>query len=292
MDRVMELETPVGVFRVSDGERTIPFDIRKNRFLDKPWKVRDEDDIAVGVIDTDAKYSIYVPLEDLETERDYTISFSDGVWEQLGAMDTGYCYHTLIDDWVVGIGGQDPDDSHSIFYAIYPLDKNNGYRFRIFDKVRTNAHFDVAWVKTGQYLLKNYEAALYSWLYSRVWIKEMREHPEGPFRELEERMWEAAQNRDAKAFLELVNEDAVMVYGGSRCTGAEYAEIIKDFDCKSYEIDRFEIVCNAAEYVQTHYIVIPEAEEDRNQDLAGSFHVTTGWRKKDGIWKVAFHMHS
>lgn len=176
MERVFELATPVGVFRVSDGERTFPFDVRKNRFVDRPWKVRNDAGIAVGAIDTDTKYNIYVPLLDLETDRDYTITFSGGSWKQLGAMDTGYCYNTVIDDWMVGIGGQDPDESHSIFYAIHPLENNNGYQFRILDKVRANAHFDVAWVKTGEYPLKNYEDAMYSWLYPRVRIKDMSEH--------------------------------------------------------------------------------------------------------------------
>lgn len=41
---------------------------------------------------------------------------------------------------------------------------------------------------------------------------------------LEKRMWDAAKNRDCKAFLELVSEDAVMVCGGYRCTGKEYSE--------------------------------------------------------------------
>lgn len=36
--------------------------------------------------------------------------------------------------------------------------------------------------------------------------------------------------RDKAAFLELVDVNAVMVCGGTRCTGAEYAEIIADFD--------------------------------------------------------------
>jgi len=44
--------------------------------------------------------------------------------------------------------------------------------------------------------------------------------------ELEVQMWEAAKNRDAEAFLEVVDESAVMVCGGFRCTGADYAEII------------------------------------------------------------------
>ena len=32
------------------------------------------------------------------------------------------------------------------------------------------------------------------------------------------------------AFLELLDVNAGMVCGGTRCTGAEYAEIIADFD--------------------------------------------------------------
>ena len=40
-------------------------------------------------------------------------------------------------------------------------------------------------------------------------------------RELEEKMWKAAQARNGAAFLELVDVNAVMVCGGYRCTGAE-----------------------------------------------------------------------
>lgn len=36
---------------------------------------------------------------------------------------------------------------------------------------------------------------------------------------LEKSMWEAARKRDKEAFLELVDENAVMVCGGFRCTG-------------------------------------------------------------------------
>ena len=37
---------------------------------------------------------------------------------------------------------------------------------------------------------------------------------------LEIQMWEAARNRDKEAFLNIVSEDAVMICGGYRCTGA------------------------------------------------------------------------
>lgn len=59
-------------------------------------------------------------------------------------------------------------------------------------------------------------------------------------RELEEQMWKAACARDSAAFLKLVDSNAVMVCGGYRCTGAEYAQIISQFDCSAYEISGFE----------------------------------------------------
>lgn len=40
-------------------------------------------------------------------------------------------------------------------------------------------------------------------------------------RRREEMMWEAAKNRDSAAFLALVDENAVMVCGGARLSGAE-----------------------------------------------------------------------
>ena len=59
-------------------------------------------------------------------------------------------------------------------------------------------------------------------------------------KEYEISMWEAAKNRDGAGFMELVDENAVMVCGGYRCTGAEYGEIVKDFDIASFEISAFE----------------------------------------------------
>ena len=60
--------------------------------------------------------------------------------------------------------------------------------------------------------------------------------------ELEVQMWEAAKNRDAEAFLEVVDESAVMFCGGFRCTGADYAEIIKEFDVAQYRISNYEVI--------------------------------------------------
>ena len=56
------------------------------------------------------------------------------------------------------------------------------------------------------------------------------------------RMWESAKSRDPEAFLTLVSENAVMVCGGYRCTGREYASIIALFDCKTYVLVQKSII--------------------------------------------------
>ena len=107
---------------------------------------------------------------------------------------------------------------------------------------------------------------------------------------LETKMWEAAKNRNVVEFLNVVSEDAVMVCGGYRCTGKEYAEIISFFDCKSYNIVNFETICEDTSSVQVHYVIKLEVNDDKNSDLAGTFHITTTWKDQDGRWKVVFNM--
>lgn len=107
---------------------------------------------------------------------------------------------------------------------------------------------------------------------------------------LEVGMWEAAKARSAKAFLELVSEDAVMVCGGYRCSGREYAEIISMFDCKEYKIENFEVVNVSEDSIQVHYVISVEVEQEENRDLAGLFHVTTTWKCTDNVWKAVFNM--
>ena len=106
----------------------------------------------------------------------------------------------------------------------------------------------------------------------------------------ENSFWKAAQNRDAEGFLQIVSAEAVMVCGGYRCLGKDYARIIGNFDCKSYTIDCFEIVCESTDAYQVHYIVRTEAEYEQNRDLEGTFHVTTTWQLINGSYKAVFNM--
>lgn len=111
-------------------------------------------------------------------------------------------------------------------------------------------------------------------------------------RELENKMWHAAAKGDSTAFSELVSADAVMVCGGYRCTGAEYAELIRDFGISEYEISGFEIVSQTDKTVQVHYIVRTAADSPENADLAGAFHVTSTWEYSGGRWRLVFNMDS
>lgn len=110
--------------------------------------------------------------------------------------------------------------------------------------------------------------------------------------ELENQMWLAAKNRDPQVFSQVVDEAAVMVCGGYRCSGAEYAEIIKEFDVAQYEIFGFEVIAQSEELCQVHYVIETVVADERNKDLEGKFHITSTWKKKGGAWKLIFNMDS
>lgn len=107
---------------------------------------------------------------------------------------------------------------------------------------------------------------------------------------LEKKMWEAAKNRNREEFLDVVSEEAVMVCGGYRCTGKEYADMIPVFDCKCYNIVDFEVVHSDSHTIQVHYVIKVEVNDENNSDLAGIFHVTTTWKKHENNWRVVFNM--
>lgn len=110
--------------------------------------------------------------------------------------------------------------------------------------------------------------------------------------ELENKMWQAAKSGDKTEFTKLVSADAVMVCGGYRCSGGEYAEFISDFGISAFEITNFEIVHETDKTVQVHYIVKTTADAPENADLAGVFHVTSTWAEDNGEWKLVFNMDS
>ena len=111
-------------------------------------------------------------------------------------------------------------------------------------------------------------------------------------KEYEISMWEAAKNRDKEGFSKLVDENAVMVCGGYRCSGAEYAEIVGEFDISSYEMTGFEVIFRTDDMFQVHYLIETKASREENKDLEGVFHITSTWKSFWNKWKVIFNMDS
>lgn len=111
-------------------------------------------------------------------------------------------------------------------------------------------------------------------------------------KEYEIAMWEAAKNRDSERFSDLVDENAVMVCGGYRCSGSEYSQIVKEFDIASFEISDFEIVLQTDDICQVHYMIETKVSKEENIDLQGIFHITTTWKNFGDSWKVIFNMDS
>lgn len=111
-------------------------------------------------------------------------------------------------------------------------------------------------------------------------------------KEFETAMWKAAQSRDSEGFSNLVDENAVMVCGGYRCSGSEYSQIVKEFDIATFEISDYEIVLQTDDICQVHYMIETKVSKEENIDLQGIFHITTTWKKFGDIWKVIFNMDS
>jgi hypothetical protein len=105
-------------------------------------------------------------------------------------------------------------------------------------------------------------------------------------------MWKAASKRDVVAFKELVAEDAIMICGGYRCLGIEYAKYIKDFYITGYEIKNEEVIFSSEEAVQIHYVIDVKTELPEISDLGGVFHVVSLWKMVNNLWKLYFNMDS
>lgn len=110
--------------------------------------------------------------------------------------------------------------------------------------------------------------------------------------EKEHDLWRAVSNRDVAAFKELVDDNAIMICGGYRCLGAEYAEYIKDFDINEYEIINEEVVFSGEGAVQIHYVIDVKTELPETSDLGGIFHVISLWKMENNRWKLCFNMDS
>lgn len=110
--------------------------------------------------------------------------------------------------------------------------------------------------------------------------------------QLEHDMWEAALHRDVDAFKSFVSPTAVMICGGYRCLGSEYAGILENFYISGYSISDMEVVSSSDDEVVLHYILRVNMENARDKDLEGLFHIVSIWKKSGDTWQLILNMDS
>lgn len=110
--------------------------------------------------------------------------------------------------------------------------------------------------------------------------------------QLEHEMWEAALHKDVVGFKKLVLPDAVMICGGYRCLGDEYAGFIADFNISGYSISNMEVIHLSDSEATLHYVLRTQEEDSQAQDLAGLFHVVSIWKRIADTWNLIFNMDS
>lgn len=110
--------------------------------------------------------------------------------------------------------------------------------------------------------------------------------------QLEQSMWNAVLHQDIHAFQKLVSPDAVMICGGYRCLGAEYASLLPEFRISSYNILKYEVIHSGPAEVLLHCVVRVNAADETAKDLEGLFHVASLWKRCGEEWHLTFNMDS
>lgn len=109
------------------------------------------------------------------------------------------------------------------------------------------------------------------------------------FLSLENEFWEAARDKCAEKLLELISDNAVVISGGLRYSGRDYADHIRSAGVSDFSVHGFETVVLTDELRQNHYIVSIAASSENNA-ISGSFHITSTWKYFGGSWKLVFGM--
>lgn len=106
---------------------------------------------------------------------------------------------------------------------------------------------------------------------------------------MEKKMWEAFASGNSALFGEIVSADAMMICGGFKESGAEYARIVENVNLSNYELSEFDVKVINPNVVLTNYIVKVDCQD---YTLAGTFRVSSLWINEDGNWKVVFNQDS
>ena len=185
---IKRLETPVGYFSITDGEKEIPFSVMKKSYSVDIYGGSDE---VLREVNTDTHYSIALETKNLDLGKLYNFLFSS-VLEEAQDDDGQYSRYGTIGNCVVGIGMFNPNDEDELdqcfeyskkmgiehalveppfydeknfhIYSMKYSDDRKGFVFKLLDRSREIIFFDAVWITEGEYSLEDCEEAVEIWV--------------------------------------------------------------------------------------------------------------------------------
>lgn len=189
-ENIKRLETPVGYFSITDGEKEMPFSVVKNSF-NIPAQIYDENGKETGKeLSTETNYSIVIDIKNLDFNHIYRIFFSEISLEYFGSDAETESQIATFGEWSIGLGIYNPNAKEEteqfLYYIDYTKEKfpekefecdkskfkeyevwhdeKGGYDFKLLDKSKEKIYFNVAWIKNENYPKIEYESAIDFWV--------------------------------------------------------------------------------------------------------------------------------
>ncbi len=110
--------------------------------------------------------------------------------------------------------------------------------------------------------------------------------------ELEKRVWTVAQERDAKAFEELVPADAIMIFQSGIMSQPEYVATMKQRTIARYEIRDIRGFMPNSATVILYYEAIRIGREGDRTFPDGAVIESTTWVKRGGRWVAVLNQET
>jgi hypothetical protein len=109
---------------------------------------------------------------------------------------------------------------------------------------------------------------------------------------LEERVWRAAQERDARVFNELVPADAIMIFQSGVVLQPEYLATMNERTISRYELGHIKGFMPNATTVILYYKALRLGEEGGKTFPTGAVLESTTWIKRAGRWVAVLNQET
>ena len=109
---------------------------------------------------------------------------------------------------------------------------------------------------------------------------------------LEKRVWKVAQNRDARAFVELVPSDAIMIFQSGVMSQPAYVKTMKERTIARYKLSKIQGFMPTDSAVILLYEAIRIGRERNRKFPAGRVVESTTWVRRSGRWVAVLNQET